>query len=89
MRRQGWPGPLRRRPGLLATAELVVAWLLIRHAAVALKKLPENAGDKPFYEGKIASARFFARTVLPGLALARQHVEQSSLELMELAEDCY
>jgi hypothetical protein len=71
---------------LMATAELVVGWLLIRHAAVAVRRKTENPGDTAFYEGKIASARFFARNVFPGLTLCRKLVEQSSLELMELPE---
>jgi len=74
---------------LAATAELVVGWLLIRHAAVALKRKTENAGDAAYYDGKVASARFFVRNVFPGLTLTRKLVEQSSLELMELAEESF
>lgn len=72
---------------LMSLAEVVIAWLLVRHAAVALRKLPEAAGDDVgFYEGKVASARFFCKNVLPGVTLTRRLVEQSSIELMELPE---
>jgi len=74
---------------LMATAELVVGWLLIRHAAVALARKAENPGDGAFYDGKVASARFFAKNVFPGLTLTRKLVEQSSLELMDLAEESF
>ena len=85
--------PRRERPKLwrilLATAEVVVGWLLIRHAAKALDRVKENPADKAFYDGKVASARFFAKNVLPGLTLTRKLVENSSLELMDLAEESF
>ena len=59
-------------------------------AAVALPKLATAAGDDPaFYRGKLAVARFYARTVLPGIALARRLVEASDLDLMELPDDSW
>ena len=61
----------------------------VAEPAVALKRRDENTADKAFYEGKIASARFFTRNVLPGLGLTRKLVEQSSLELMELPEESF
>jgi alkylation response protein AidB-like acyl-CoA dehydrogenase len=72
---------------LFALAELVIGWLLVRQAAVALRARPDNTADGAFYEGKIAAARFFCREVLPGLTLARQLIEQSSLDLMHLSDD--
>jgi acyl-CoA dehydrogenase len=39
-------------------------WQMARAALVAEKRLAEGAADKPFYEAKIASARFFADQVL-------------------------
>jgi alkylation response protein AidB-like acyl-CoA dehydrogenase len=75
---------------LAALAETVIAWLLIRHAAVAVRKLPSATGDdKAFYEGKVASAKWFAKNVLPGVSLVKRFVEESSLELMELPEEAF
>ena len=75
---------------LFALAEVVVGWLLLRHAALALKKLPEATGDdRAFYQGKVASARWFARNVLPGVGHARALIEASSLELMEMPDECF
>jgi hypothetical protein len=74
---------------LLALADLVVAWLLVRHAARALERRAEASGDEAFYDGKVASARFFTREVLPRLTLDRKHVEQSTLQLMEIAEEAF
>jgi hypothetical protein len=75
---------------LFALSEVVIGWLLVRHAAVAVAKLPAATGpDKAFYEGKIASARFFCREVLPGVSLATQLVQNSTLLAMELSEDAF
>ena len=40
----------------------VVAWLWLREASAAQKALPSATGaDVPFYEGKVATARYFFR----------------------------
>ncbi len=75
---------------LFSLAELTIGWLLIRHAAVALAKKPGAVGpDIAFYEGKIASARFFCSEVLPGIGLAMQLVQKSSLAIMEISEEAF
>jgi hypothetical protein len=75
---------------LFALAELVIGSLLVRHAAVASAKLgAANAVDRAFYEGKIASARWWCANVLPGLALTRKFVEESTLDLMSLREEAF
>ena len=75
---------------LCALAELVIGWRLAVSAEVALGKLATAAGDdQAFYRGKLAAARFYARTVLPGIAVARQLVEASDLDLMELPDDSW
>jgi len=74
---------------LMSLAELVIGWLLVRHAAVALDRMKVNPGDKNFYEGKVASARYFAREVLPNITLASKLVQGSELSLMELSDDLF
>ncbi len=73
---------------LLAAGDLVIGWLLLRQADVALTKLAEGASpkDEPFYRGKIAAARFFARQVLPRLTAERVIAEATDNELMDLDE---
>ncbi|MDT4972393.1 MAG: hypothetical protein QOG22_2536, partial [Pseudonocardiales bacterium] len=64
---------------LLSAGDLMVGYLLLRQAAVALTKLDSNGlsdADRAFYEGKPAVARFFAMTMLPELA-ARRAVAES------------
>jgi alkylation response protein AidB-like acyl-CoA dehydrogenase len=75
---------------LFALAELVLGWLLVRHAALALAKLPAATGpDRAFYEGKVASARFFCREVLPNLTLAARQVVKGTLLAMEVDEAAF
>jgi alkylation response protein AidB-like acyl-CoA dehydrogenase len=75
---------------LFALAELVIGWRLAVAAEVAHGKLGAAVGDdQAFYRGKLAAARFYARNVLPGLAVARKLVEASELDLMELPDDSW
>jgi len=75
---------------LFALAELVIGWRLAINAKVALAKLPSAVGDDAaFYQGKVAASRFYAKTVLPGIGLARKLVEQGDVGLMEMADDCW
>ncbi|WP_431914304.1 acyl-CoA dehydrogenase [Nonomuraea jabiensis] len=72
---------------LLALGDLVIGWLLLRQAEVALAKLAD--GDDPFYLGKVAAASFFAKTVLPRLAAERRVLDSTGQELMELPEEAF
>ncbi len=76
---------------LMALGDIVCAWLLLRQAEVALNKLGGEVNDKDqvFYEGKIAAAQFFARTVLPKLAAERAIAEATDLSLMDLPEESF
>jgi alkylation response protein AidB-like acyl-CoA dehydrogenase len=75
---------------LMALGDLLIGWLLARQAEVAIRALDEGAGrDQAFYQGKLATARFFAETVLPRLALERQIAETTTLDLMELPEEAF
>jgi alkylation response protein AidB-like acyl-CoA dehydrogenase len=76
---------------LLSLGDLVVGWLLLRQAEVALLKLTEGADsrDTAFYEGKTVAAKFFAQTRFPLLAGERVVVEGSNLELMDLDEAAF
>jgi acetyl-CoA dehydrogenase-like protein/acyl-CoA dehydrogenase-like protein len=77
---------------LLALGDLVIGWLLARQAEIALAALDGDQQtrltdrDRAFYQGKLATARFFAQTVLPRLAMDRRLAEETTLDLMELPE---
>ncbi len=81
---------LHTTPLLESLAEVVIGWLLIRHADVALEALPgASESDRAFYEGKIASARYFARTVLPQATLRRELAQTEDGGLMDLAVESF
>ncbi|MBI5515465.1 MAG: acyl-CoA dehydrogenase [Deltaproteobacteria bacterium] len=81
---------LHANRALTSMAQVLVAWLLVRHAALALRRLPEaSPADRAFYQGKVASARFYCREVLPEVALARGLVERSDLTTMEVPAESF
>jgi alkylation response protein AidB-like acyl-CoA dehydrogenase len=77
---------------LLALGDLAIGWLLGRQAEIAQARLDTDGlstSDRAFYQGKIAAVRFFAATILPGLATERQIVEATTLDLMDLPEAAF
>ncbi len=76
---------------LLSLGDVVIGWLLLRQAEVALNALTVGADgrDKDFYEGKVVAAKFFAQTRLPLLAAERVVVEGANLEVMDLPETAF
>ncbi|MFI6153863.1 acyl-CoA dehydrogenase [Kitasatospora sp. NPDC051170] len=76
---------------LMVCGDVVIGWLLLRQAAVALAKLEAGASEKdvPFYQGKVAAARFFAKNILPTVAPQRVIAEGIDNEIMELAEEAF
>ncbi len=80
---------------LYSLSEVMIAWLLLRQAEVARDKLDGagtgalGEGDAAFYEGKIAAARWFARNVLPKVAVRRRTAEEEDGALMELSNEAF
>ncbi len=77
---------------LMSVGDLMIGYLLLKHASVALGKLASNGlseSDKSFYEGKVAVARFFALTVLPELTARRGIAERIDNTLMDVAESAF
>lgn len=76
---------------LLAVGDLLIGWLLLRHAEIALGALDGDPSpqDREFYRGKIAAARFFTKNVLPRLSADRRIVENSDLAVMEIREEAF
>jgi alkylation response protein AidB-like acyl-CoA dehydrogenase len=75
---------------LMALGDVVIGWLLLQQAAVALRKLESASGkDKAFYEGKVAAARWFAASVLPELSSKLAIAQAVDLSLMNLDEAAF
>jgi alkylation response protein AidB-like acyl-CoA dehydrogenase len=76
---------------LLAVGDVLIGWLLLRQAEVALNALDGEVSDRDraFYTGKAAVAKFFAKNVLPRLTAERKIVEAVDLALMDLREESF
>ncbi|MDQ1307703.1 MAG: hypothetical protein QG671_3536 [Actinomycetota bacterium] len=74
---------------LMMVGDLVIGWLLLRQAEVALAKLDTEGlseRDRTFYKGKVATAKWFAQNRLPLLTSERAVAEGTTLEVMDLDE---
>ncbi|HWD04617.1 MAG TPA: acyl-CoA dehydrogenase [Amycolatopsis sp.] len=76
---------------LMSMGDLLVGWQLLKQAEVAIAKLDAGAAakDVPFYEGKVAVASFFAKSVLPELSARRTIVENADNALMDVDEAAF
>ncbi|GAB3015407.1 acyl-CoA dehydrogenase [Mycobacterium bourgelatii] len=76
---------------LLAVGDLLIGWLLIKQAGVALKALDEGPSPKDvkFYEGKVVVAKFFANNMLPKLSGVRSVIEHLDDDIMRIPEDAF
>ncbi len=77
---------------LMALGDLVVGWLLLRQAEAAQAALTSGSAserDKPFYEGKVAAASWFAKNVFPMLVSTRAVAEAVDNSLMEIDEAAF
>ncbi len=76
---------------LLAVGDLLIGWLLLEHAEIALNALDADPSgrDREFYTGKVAAANFFAKNVLPRLAAERKISEGVDLAIMDLGEEAF
>jgi alkylation response protein AidB-like acyl-CoA dehydrogenase len=76
---------------LMAVGDLLIGWLLLHQAELALAAL--DAGptekDRAYYAGKVATATFFAESVLPRLASDRKIIESVGLGVMDVAEESF
>ncbi|MBT0567445.1 acyl-CoA dehydrogenase [Williamsia sp. CHRR-6] len=73
---------------LYSVGDLLIGWLLLRQAEIALQKLDDGAtgDDKDYYDGKIGVASFFAKNMLPLLTSTKTVIEGIDNDPMELAE---
>ncbi len=76
---------------LLAVGDLLIGWRLLDQALVAQAALEADpaGADITFYEGKIATATFFAANMLPPITAVRGIVEAVDTDVMELPEAAF
>jgi alkylation response protein AidB-like acyl-CoA dehydrogenase len=71
---------------LLAVGDLLIGWRLLAQARVAHAALAATATDEAFYRGKIATATFFAKSMLPHLSAVRRIIEGIDDDIMRVPE---
>jgi len=75
---------------LLAVGDLLIGWRLLVQADLAQAALAAApVSDEAFYRGKIATARFFAKNMLPNLTALRRIVETIDDDIMALPEAAF
>ncbi|MFJ9743713.1 acyl-CoA dehydrogenase, partial [Streptomyces sp. NPDC101166] len=76
---------------LIAVGDLLVGWRLLAGAETALAALDSAAveDDRRFYEGKVATANFFAQQILPRLDADRDILAALDAEIMTLGEAAF
>ncbi|OBJ02855.1 butyryl-CoA dehydrogenase [Mycobacterium alsense] len=76
---------------LLAVGDLVIGWRLLVQAGIAHAALAAgpSADDEHFYRGKIATATFFAKNMLPRLTAQRRVIESIDGDIMRVSEDAF
>src|SRR5271166_6789757 len=78
-------------PFLLAVGDLLIGWLLLRQAEIALAALDRDpaTADRAFYNGKVAAANFFVKNMLPRLTADRGIAANVDLAIMDLREEAF
>ncbi|OBF71474.1 butyryl-CoA dehydrogenase [Mycobacterium sp. 852002-51613_SCH5001154] len=75
---------------LLAVGDLLIGWRLLVQAGVAHAALADAAAtDAAFYRGKVATAAFFAKNMLPKLTSLRKVIESIDGEIMRVPEQAF
>ncbi|MCU1646612.1 MAG: acyl-CoA dehydrogenase [Nocardia sp.] len=73
---------------LMSVGDLLIGWQLLQQAEIAIKAL-DNGSTEAFYTGKIATAQFFARNILPELTSTRTVLSNLDNDIMELDEAAF
>jgi len=88
---QSDPGfvPLYSTRVLRVTAELYAGCLLMQQALVAKHNMPESKADQVFYVGKICSARFYVRNIVPDVIATVQVIKEGDNTAIDIPEDAF
>jgi alkylation response protein AidB-like acyl-CoA dehydrogenase len=81
--------PLYSTRVLRATAELYAGCLLMQQALVAGNKLIGSDTGQAFYKGKICSARFYVRNIVPGVMAAARIIKEGDSSAIDIPEEAF
>jgi hypothetical protein len=77
---------------LHATGKILGARLLLEQALIAEKQLEQLAADHydyPFYQGKVNTAKFFTRNILPELSFTLKVVKEGDTSALDIVEPAF
>ncbi|MBD3584253.1 acyl-CoA dehydrogenase [Salinimonas sp. HHU 13199] len=74
---------------LMFSGYVTLAYYWLRMAVVAKQKLAEGASETDFYQGKIATAKFYFSRLLPRAQAHAAAIEGGADSLMEIGEDMF
>lgn len=81
--------PLYATRILRVTAELYAGCLLMQQAVVAKQKLADSKTDQVFYTGKIFSARFYVRNIVPDVEATVQVIKAGDNSVLDIPEEAF
>jgi hypothetical protein len=84
--------PLTATRFLDAMSKLVIARLLLEGGFLAQDKragLADDASDVPFYEGKVATARYYARNILPSAITAAEVIVAGDSTALDIEDRAF
>ena len=77
-------------PFLMMMGKVVSGWLLLWQAGIAAEKLEDEgdgSADAAFYKGKVASARYFIKNVLPEIDGAVKAIKSEDMSIMDIPDE--
>ncbi|MCB8817860.1 acyl-CoA dehydrogenase [Desulfosporosinus shakirovi] len=81
--------PLYSTRILRITAELYCGWLLMQQALVAQEKLSQGNNDLDFYNGKIQTAKFYVRNIVPDVMATVELIKEADTSAIDIPEDAF
>jgi alkylation response protein AidB-like acyl-CoA dehydrogenase len=81
--------PLYSTRILRITAELYAGYLMMQQAMVAQNKLSQGELDKDFYTGKIHSAQFYLRNIVPDVMATVRIIKEADTSAIDIPEEAF
>ena len=76
-------------PYLMLAGNLMVGWQLARALLAAEQQLADGAGDRPFLEAKVTTARFYAEHILCKAQASRDAIIEGAASVMALPIEAF
>jgi len=81
--------PLYSTRILRITAELYSGYLMMQQALVAQAHLEQDDTDKNFYAGKVNTAQYYLRNIVPDVIATAQIIQNADTSAMDIPEEAF